>query len=83
MANLTLLRDPGCDVIRIGSALKILEMARHTHGRRQIEVSVGMALVALQFRVSTRKRETDRIVIETGRLPGGSRMAILTSLRKP
>lgn len=80
VANLALLWDASGQVIRARGALEVLEVARDACGRRQIEISVRVTLIALQLRMPTRKREAHRIVIEAGWLPCRSRVAILASL---
>jgi hypothetical protein len=82
VTDLALLRNPGRPVIGIRRPLEILEVARNTCGRCDVEITIAMALIALQLRVSAGQREAYRIVIEAGRLPGGGRMTILASLRK-
>lgn len=57
-------------------------MARNAGGRGEIEVSVRVALVALQVCVPARQRKSDCVVIETGRLPRRRGVAFLASLRK-
>ena len=83
VTDLALLRYPGRHVIGIRGPLEILEVARNTCGRRDVEITIGMALIALELRVSAGQREAYRIVIEAGRLPGRGRMTILASLGKP
>ena len=80
MADFALLRHASRDVIRIRRSLEILDVTGDACGRRQIVIPVGVALVALKLRVSTRKRKANRIVIETRWLPRDSRMAILAGL---
>ncbi len=82
VANIALLRDAGSDVVWIRRRLKILEMTGDACGRTQVEVAVGMALIALQLCVSTRQRKAYRIVIEAGGLPCGRRVAVLACLRQ-
>ena len=83
MTNLALLRNAGRHVIGIRRPLEILKVTRNAGRRGYIEIAICMALFALQLRVSTRQRESNRIMIEARGLPGGGRMAILASLRKP
>jgi hypothetical protein len=80
MADFALLRHASRDVIRIRCSLEILDVTGNAGGRRQVVIPVSVALVALKLRVSTRKRKANRIVIETRRLPRGSRVAILAGL---
>jgi hypothetical protein len=70
-------------VVGTRRVLVILLMAREAGRRREIEVSVGVALIALQLRVSARQREANRIMIEAGRRPGRGRVAELAGLRQP
>ena len=58
VTDLALLRDPGRHVIRIRRPLEILEVARYACSRGQVEISVGVALIALQLRMSASQRET-------------------------
>lgn len=69
VADLALLRKPGCSVIRIVCTLKILQMATDTSGDGQVVVSVGMALRALHADMRSRQGESGLRVIELGRLP--------------
>lgn len=80
MANFALLRHASCDVIRICSSLEVLNVTGDAGGRRQVVIAVGVALVALKLRMSTRKRKANRIVIETRGLPRGRGVAILAGL---
>lgn len=57
-------------------------MARDACGRGEIEVPVRVALVALQVCVPARQRKSDRVVIETGRLPRRRGVALLARLRE-
>jgi hypothetical protein len=57
-------------VIWVIRPLEILQVARNAGGAGQVKVAPGVALFALQLRMSTREGESDRIVIEAGRLPG-------------
>ena len=52
VADFAGLRNTGGRVIRIGRALVILQVARDAHGGRQIEVSIRVALIALQIGVA-------------------------------
>jgi hypothetical protein len=72
MAHFALLRQSSRDVIRICSSLEVLNVTGDAGGRRQVVIAVGVALVALKLRMSTRKRKANRIVIETRRLPCSS-----------
>ena len=82
MAHLALLWHAGRNVIRIRSALVVLQMAGHACGAGEIEISVGMALIALQLGVPAGQRETHGIMIEICRLPSAGGMALLASLGK-
>lgn len=81
MAKVALLGHASRNVVRIGRPLVILQVARDARCARQVEVPVGVALIALQLRVSTRQRESHRIMIEVRRLPGRGGMALLAGLR--
>ena len=54
VANIALLRKSSRDVIRIGCALVVIQMATDTRGRRQVVVSVLVAIGALKLQVPTR-----------------------------
>ena len=82
MANLALLRHSHSDMVGIGSALVVLEVAGHAGVRSEIEISPDVALITLQLGMTTREREADGIVIEIRRLPGAGGMALLASLGK-
>ena len=83
VTDLALLRDPSRHVIWICRPLEILEVARDACRCGEVEIAIGVALIALQLRVSAGQGEANRIMIEAGRLPRGGRMAILASLGKP
>jgi len=68
-------------VIRIGRSLKVFQVTGDTGSRGQVVISVGVALRALHLRVRTSQRKRCLGVIETGRLPGRSRMANFALLR--
>jgi len=82
VADIASLRNSGGHVVRIVRCLIVLQVAAHASGRRQIEVAICVALIALQVRVSSRQRESDRVVIESSRLPRCCRVTFLTGLRK-
>jgi hypothetical protein len=69
-------------MVWIRRGLVILQVAGHTDCGSQIEISIRVTLIALQLRVRTSERETDRIVIEMRGLPRCSCMAFLASLGK-
>lgn len=76
VALLATLRDSGSDVIRIGRALKIRQMASHTLYRRIHERAAGMALRATDAGMSSSQGEFClRIVIEFRVEPGRGVMA--------
>jgi len=81
MTGLTRLREALLGVIRIIGVLIILQVAGNARFYRQIEVSVHVALVALQTGVRACQWESNQIVIEVGWLPGGCGVALLTGLR--
>ncbi len=69
MALGTICRKALLDVIRICCVIEILAMARVTVSRWRSLVAVGVALGALNRRVSARKRETRGVVVERGIRP--------------
>lgn len=82
VAHFALLRNARSQMVRAGRTLVVLQVAGDACRGRQVEISAGMALVALQLRMPARERKPDRIVVETRRLPGRRRMALLAGLRK-
>jgi hypothetical protein len=82
VAHVARLRNSGGHMVRIIRSLVVLQVARHTRRRCEIEVAIRVALVALQVRVSSRQRESDRVVIESCRLPRCCRVTFLTCLRQ-
>lgn len=82
MADLALLGYPAGNVIWICGSLVILEMAGNASRAGDAEIVVDVALVALQAGVSATERESQRSVIDAGRLPCGGVVAVLTSLGK-
>ena len=84
VALLASLREVRLHVIRIRGSLEVSQVAARARrvSRRQVVVSVYVALYALQGHVRARKRESSRRVVER-RIPPGSRgMALLASLRE-
>lgn len=75
VAHIALLRKPARDVIGIGGGLIVRQVAADTRRRREIVVSVLVAIRALQLQVPTRQGEAALGMIERGRLPGGGAMA--------
>ena len=83
VTDLALLRDPSRHVIWICRPLEILEVARDACRCGDVEIAIGVALIALQLRVSAGQGEANRIMVEAGWLPRRCRMAILATLGKP
>ena len=81
VADFTTLGESLLRVIGIIRALIIFQVARHTRLSRQVEISIRVALVALQGRVCPGQGEAHHVVIEGSRLPGRSRVALLAILR--
>lgn len=69
-------------MVWIRCALIVLQVTGDTDRGSQIEISIRVALIALQLRMRTGERETHRIVIEIRGLPRCSCMAFLASLGK-
>ena len=80
MASCTGRRDAGRFVVWIGCAVVILHVARGAVCTGEIEVSVDMALRALQRGVCARQWKSHQAVIESRRLPRVGRVASLTGL---
>lgn len=82
MALLARLRKVLRDVIRIGRALEISQVARGASRGRQIVVIVDMAIDALtgRDRVHPRQRETGGVVVKRGAEPRRRAMALLAGL---
>ncbi len=64
VANIALLREADRNVIRVGGALEIFEVAAHACGAREVIVVVNMARGARSRRMRSRQRETRSCVIE-------------------
>lgn len=75
MANIALLRKASGDVVWIGGAVIVLQVAAHARGCRQIVLSALVAISALQLQVRARQWEAALGMIEGGRLPGGGAVA--------
>lgn len=70
MTHVAGLRNSCSEVIRIGRSLVVLQVTRHARGGGQIEIAVGVALIALQLGVSASKGKAYGIVVEICRRPG-------------
>ena len=70
VAELTVLREAGRDVIGAGGGLVVLQMAGHAIGADVGVVAIRMALQARDGGMSSGERELRQIVIECGSLPG-------------
>jgi len=66
VANLTGLRHPGLHMVRISSALVILQMAGHTGCIGEVVIAVDMALRAGRSGVRPCKRKPGVGMVETG-----------------
>src|ERR1700750_2023023 len=75
MTNLALLRDPSCRVIRIVRSLKLLQMTRNARRRRDVVVSIRVALCAGNLRVCAGQGEGRFRMIKCGWLPCGRGVA--------
>lgn len=84
VAGLTVLREPPRDVIRIRSALEILQMAGSAGRAGQVVVIVDMAVEANARRIGVRirEREAHACMIEFRIQPGIRSMASFASRRK-
>jgi hypothetical protein len=82
VAQIALLRDSCGQMVGIRRALIVLQVTRDADCGSQIEITIRVALIALQLRMPTGERETHRIVIEIRGLPRCRCMAFLASLGK-
>ena len=82
MADFTLLWKSRLNVIRVGGAVEILQVAGGTGGAVQAVVAIHVALRALQRDVRPGQREAGRCVIKDRVRPGRSRVAGITGLRE-
>jgi hypothetical protein len=80
VADLALLRDPGCRVIRIVRSLKILQMTGSARRRRDVVVSIRVALCACNLSVCPSQGEGRFRMIKCGWLPCGRGVADLALL---
>src|SRR5262249_31141560 len=78
------LREPGLDVIRVGRALEIFQVAADAGRVRagQIVVAIYVALPALRGRVRTGQRKPGGRVIEGRVVPRSGVVALLAGLRE-
>ena len=84
VARLARLREPARHVVRIGRALKVLQMARHAGGAVQGVVIVDVAVGALsrRHRMHARQNEPCRGVVKLGIAPLHRVMALFASRRE-
>ncbi len=84
VALLAGLRKIRCDVIGIGRALEVLQVASHASRARQVVVTVDMAIGAgtRWHGMQAGEREAGAVVIKSGIQPGAGGMALLASLRE-
>lgn len=75
VAHLALLRKAGSDVVRIGCAVEILEVARDTQRAQVREHPAHVATLALQRGMRAGKGEAGSSVIESGIRPRGRAVA--------
>lgn len=79
VALLTSLRESGLNVVRIRSAVEVLNMTRSAISRRSHELAVDMALGAADIHVAAGERELGKGgVIEGRRIPSAAVVASLT-----
>ena len=83
MADFALLRNSCRRVIRTRRPLEILEVAGKACRSGQVVVSIRVALSAGHLGMSTGQRKCRFRMVESGRLPGGSRVTDLALLRDP
>ena len=83
VALLTSRRETRLNMIRIGGAVEVLDMARSAIGRRADKLAIDVALRAGHADVRTRQRELRKsIVIESRRIPRAGIVASLACCRE-
>ena len=82
MADVALLRESGGNVVRIVSALEILEVTTDARGVGQVVVSIGMTLGTLHVGMSSGERPAGSGVIENSRGPVRRTVTHFTLLRE-
>lgn len=82
VADIALLWDPRCRVVRVIRILVIRQMATHTGCVGQTVIPIRVTLRALQACMEASKRPTRSRVIESSRSPVGSAVAHFTLLRE-
>ena len=84
VARVASLREIGRDVIRVGCALEIGQMASHAGSAIQVVVVVDVAIGTLprRYRVQASQGEPGAVVIECRIQPGRSAVARVASLRE-
>jgi len=82
MAFSTIMAEIPCDVIRIRRSIEICCVALIAIGVSQLVVSIHMTCLALGRNVSTCQREVRGVVVECGRSPMHSRVALRTIVAK-
>ena len=83
MAQVALLRESGLNMVRVGRAVEIIQVAGGAGSAVQVVVAIDVALRTLQRHVSPSEWKTGGRVIESCIRPGHSRMARVASLREP
>lgn len=82
MATVARGRETTSDVIGVGRALIVLQVAVHAGTAGQLVVAVDMALRALQRRMRAGQRESRAGMVESRAQPVDRAMAILAGLRE-
>ncbi len=84
VARLASLREAAGHVVRVGRALKILQVTRHAcrAGKGVVVVDVAVGTLARGHCVHARQREVHRAVIKRSWRPASCRMARIASLRE-
>ena len=82
MADRTINGERGLHMVGIRCAVVVRHMTQIAGAAGQVVVVVDVTLGALQVRVPIGQRETDRVVIETRRLPSGRVVAELAGCRE-
>jgi len=83
VADLALLREPCRDVIRVGRALEVLQVAPYAGRARQVIVPIHVTQRALHLGMRPAQRKPRLRMIERCRLPSRGRMADLALLGHP
>jgi hypothetical protein len=82
MAGLTILREPGGSVIRIGRGIEVLQMASDARGAQSGVLAAAMAIAASERNMGARQWKLGLRMIKLGSQPGRRRVAQRAILRE-